>query len=113
VRQAIEQVRAFIESHGQSRFEDVDADELARTVHNRAGWRRKSGSAAEWLCLPEVWKREICQGIDPKLAARVLAEAGMLQRSTDGFQVVVKINGVPRRVYQLNAKIMAGVDHDA
>src|ERR1019366_327833 len=60
VRQAIEQVRLFIEQHGESRFDRLDDE--ARPVNNRAGWKRGSGAEREWLIPPEVWKSEICGG---------------------------------------------------
>lgn len=111
VRQAVEQVRLFIEAHGESRFEPVD-DPEARPVNNRAGWRKGSGAAREWMIPSETWKAEICQGLDPKLVARVLAERGMLLRATDGFQPVRKIGGANKRVYVLTAKIFDGGDDE-
>jgi hypothetical protein len=42
---------------------------------------------------PEVWKTEICNGLDATLVARTLSERGMLQRAGDGFQPVRKIDG--------------------
>ena len=48
VRQAIEQVRLFVEQHGESRFDRTDNDG-ARPVNNRAGWRRGFGPDRHWL----------------------------------------------------------------
>jgi putative DNA primase/helicase len=45
VRQAIEQVRLFIEQNGESRFELWTIP--ARPVNNRAGWRKGSGPDRE------------------------------------------------------------------
>ena len=101
------QVRLFIEQHGESRFEPVD-DPDARPGNNRAGWRKGSGAAREWMIPSETWKAEIGQGLDPKLVARVLAERGMLLRAGDGFQPVRKIGGANKRVYVLTAKIFDG-----
>ena len=98
VRQAIEQVRLFIEAHGESRFEPMD-DPEARPVNNRAGRRKGSGAAREWMIPSETWKAEICQALDPKMVARTLAERGMLERAADGFQPVRKIGGGNKRVY--------------
>jgi putative DNA primase/helicase len=64
VRQAIEQVRLFIEQHGDARFELPDGSD-ARPVANRAGWRKGSGPDREWWVPPQVWKSEICLGLDP------------------------------------------------
>jgi putative DNA primase/helicase len=107
VRQAIEQVRLFIEQHGESRFEALD-DPDARPVNNRAGWRKGSGPDCEWLVPPEVWKSEICNGLDSTMVARTLAERGMLLRVGDGFQPVRKIDGANKRVYVVTAKIFDG-----
>jgi putative DNA primase/helicase len=96
VRQAIEQVRLFIEQHGESRFDTLD-DHDARPVNNRAGWRKGSGPLREWMIPPEVWKMEICNGLDATLVARTLAERGMLLRAGDGFQPVRKIDGASKR----------------
>ena len=59
VRQAIEQVRHFIEAHGEARFDSLD-DPDARPVQNRAGWRKGAGEDRRWLILPEVWKSDVC-----------------------------------------------------
>jgi putative DNA primase/helicase len=107
VRQAIEQVRLFIEQHGESRFEALD-DPDARPVNNRAGWRKGSGPDREWLVPPEVWKSEICNGLDSAMVARTLAERGLLLRAGDSFQPVRKIDGANKRVYVLTASIFAG-----
>jgi putative DNA primase/helicase len=107
VRQAVDQVRLFIEQHGDARFEPVDAPDQ-RPVFNRAGWRKGSGSGREWWVPPQVWKTEICSGLDPAMVTRVLADRGMLRRANDGFQPVVKIACKPVRVYVLKAEIIDG-----
>ena len=76
-RQAIEQVRRFIEAHGEYRFEPLDNGD-ARDVPNRAGWRKGEGADREWLIPSETWRAEICAGLDPKVVARTLCEAGIL-----------------------------------
>jgi uncharacterized protein (DUF927 family) len=109
VRQAIEQVRLFIEQHGESRFDPVDdAAAAARPINNRAGWRKGGGTAREWLIPPEVWKSEICAGLDSTFVARTLAERGMLRRGLDKFATVVKIFGQSKRVYVLTTAIIDG-----
>jgi putative DNA primase/helicase len=107
VRQATEQIRLFVEQHGESRFEDVNGDSPT-IINNRAGWRTGKGQDREWWIPSQVWKSEICAGLDPKLAARTLAEHGFLRRSNDGYQTVVKIAGQCRRVYVLLAEIVEG-----
>ncbi len=107
VRQAVEQVRLFIEQHGESRFEPLD-DADARPVNTRAGWRKGSGSDREWMIPPEVWKSEICTGLDSTMVARTLAGRGMLRRGPDQFAAVVKICGQAKRVFVLTSAIIDG-----
>ncbi|TCZ61269.1 hypothetical protein [Roseicella aquatilis] len=86
---AVQAVRAFIERHGEARFGLIghDPDGLrvmegdGRPVANRAGWRlrpRKEGEGWRFLFLPEVWRGEVCAGLDPAEAARALQRAGLL-----------------------------------
>ena len=110
-RQAVEQVRRFIEAHGEYRFEPLDNGD-ARDVPNRAGWRKGEGADREWLIPPETWRAEICAGLDPKAVARTLGEAGILRRSDDGFQQVRKIRGKSTRVFVIGAAIIEGGEHE-
>jgi putative DNA primase/helicase len=110
-RQAVEQIRRFIEAHGEYRFEPLDNGD-ARDVPNRAGWRKGEGADREWLIPPETWRAEICAGLDPKAVARTLSEAGILRRSDDGFQQVRKIRGKSTRVFVIGAAIIEGGEHE-
>ena len=57
--------------------------------------------------LPEVWKREICDGLDSVFVARTLAERGMLKCNEIGkLQSVVWVQSKARRVYALTAEIL-------
>lgn len=107
VRQAVEQVRLAIEQHGDARFEQID-EANARPVQNRLGWRKGTGPDREWWIPSEVWKSEICAGLDPKFVARALGEREMLERAKDGWQPVRKIDGVNKRVFVLKASIFDG-----
>ncbi len=83
VRQAVEAVRHFIEAHGEARFDNLD-DPDGRPVPNRAGWRRGSGEDRRWLIPSEVWKQDVCAGLDAKFVAGVLAKRGALAKGQDG-----------------------------
>lgn len=109
VRQAIEAVRHFIEVHGEARFDSLD-DRDARAVANRAGWRKGVGEDRRWLIPPEVWKREVCAGFDPKLAASELAKIGALIKGSDGNTRVERIADTTKRVYVVTPRIFEGAE---
>lgn len=83
-REAIAKVRGFLEMHGGSRFEPVDADEDAPRIHNRAGFWRNVKDTREYLFLSETWKNEVCAGLDARRVAKVLADRGLLVRDSGG-----------------------------
>ena len=95
-RQAIRQVRLFIEQFGESRFDPLDQPD-ARPSLNRAGWRKGQGEDQEWLVSAEIWRTEICEGLNPTVVVRALCDRGMLEKARDGFQPVRKIEGENRR----------------
>jgi phage/plasmid primase-like uncharacterized protein/uncharacterized protein (DUF927 family) len=107
VSQAIEQVRGFIEAHGDARFESLDFPP-DRPYPNRAGYRKGSGDSREWIILPTTWSSEICNGLDSKFVAKALDAKGMIRRQADKMQCVVKIAGSTCRAYVVTSKIFAG-----
>jgi uncharacterized protein (DUF927 family) len=111
VRQAIEQVRHFIEAHGEARFQSLD-DPDAKPVNNRLGWRKGAGNEREWWVPPQIWKAEICAGHDPQFVARSLAERAMLRRQSGNIlQCTVNLGGGQRaRAYVLTEAILDGGD---
>lgn len=110
VQQAVATVRLVIQQHGESRFEVIggDGDGDARPVINRLGWRTGDGADREWLIPSEIWKSEICAGLDPKFVANALGERGMLQRAGDGWQPTRRIAGRVVRVYAVKSAILEG-----
>jgi len=108
---AIRQVRLFIEKHGVARFQPVD--NTATMVMNRAGWRQGNGEQQEWLILPEVWKSEVCAGLEPVTVAKALADQGMLAKASDGYQKNHRIEGRQMRLYTITARILAGLDDES
>ncbi|WP_363350185.1 DUF927 domain-containing protein [Methylocystis echinoides] len=114
VRQAIEAVRLVIELHGESRFEAVGGDGDSRPVNNRLGWRKGEGSEREWWVSPQVWKEEICAGLNPSFVAKTLADRGLLRvQSGRGFQCKVNLGGDRRaNVYVVTAGILEGAENE-
>lgn len=113
---AVQQVRGFIEQHGSSRFELLDAnDETADLrVVDRVGFRRRTaGAGYEYLVLPEAWRTEVCAGLDPNRVADTLIKQGFLERDAGHRTTVARIGGHGRlRVYRIVASFM-GADADA
>ncbi len=112
-RQAIEQVRLLIVQHGGSRFERVDVPPPnlggAPIIRDRLGWVKGEGDQREWWVPPEIWKAEVCNGLDPTFVARTLASKGMLRRQGDGRNltcVVAIPGGQKTRCYVLTADIL-------
>jgi uncharacterized protein (DUF927 family) len=77
-RQLFDQVRAFFEAHGSSRFENWNTDQEQRVI-NRAGFVRiLDDGTRQYYVFSELFKAEVARGFDHKLAARVLLGAGWL-----------------------------------
>lgn len=111
-RNAIAQVRHFIELHGASRFEPIsDGREHAEArVINRAGFRAGDAiNGYEYIVLPEVWKADICTGMDAAFVTKTLAQRGFLKVGSDGkAQTKRRLPGFenPVRCYVLRSGIM-------
>lgn len=112
--QAIAKVRHFIEMHGESRFtllaSGIENSGYNRT-HQRAGFRQNvDTSGAEYFILPEVYKSEICSGMNSTYVTKVLVERGFLATTKGGKpQVEKRLPGIGKtRVYHLTAGFLAG-----
>ena len=81
---AINQVAAFIESQGASRFQ-ADAASKEKVV-NRAGFLKRDhdGNVTHYYILPGVFRREVCEGFEPESVARALLERGFLDPGGKG-----------------------------
>ncbi|WP_250528621.1 DUF927 domain-containing protein [Caballeronia sp. ATUFL_F1_KS4A] len=99
-------VKAFFEAHEESRFTDLN-DVSDRPTINRAGYRRLVEGTPEYLVFPEVFKREVSQGFDPKGTAKALVNAGWIRPSPDGkYQRVERIPGKgSTRVYVFTSRV--------
>ncbi|SFA85016.1 Uncharcterized protein, DUF927 family [Collimonas sp. OK607] len=76
-------VKAFFESHGESRFSDIK-DTSGRVTINRAGFRKTTDEGQEYFVLPEAYRRDVCAGFDTKTVTKVLKEEGWLESDKDG-----------------------------
>jgi uncharacterized protein (DUF927 family) len=130
VKQALQAVTIFMALHGASRFEHLkrDPDLPFERVINRAGYVRtiavkdKNGMVVQdsngndieerqFLIFPEVWKGEICKGLDPTLVTRTVRDAGHLLPDADRIHLM-RNERIPEhgqmRLYVLKASILGG-----
>jgi hypothetical protein len=113
-RQAVEQVRLFIERYGDSRFDDLDPPKTnpftgieieRRPASDRAGWREGKDDDRRWYVSIEVWGKEVCAGLDPALVAKTLVALGILETDPGRVTKVKKLFGKPVRFYVLTPRI--------
>ena len=121
VRNAFRQVRLFLEQHGESRF-SVWGNLKERPVANRAGFRKCFDSGTQYYVLPEVFRAEVCKGLDAAMVARAMEERGWLhtQRPHMTRKENIPGEGKRRRVYVIPPEFLsadmdnsAGTDGDA
>lgn len=95
-RAILQQVRHFLQSHGEARFADfsrsVTDDTHAPRVMNKAGWRKydKAKDETEYYVYSEPFKAEVCKGVDYKTVARLLIEKGFMRKG-DGKNLAPKV----------------------
>ncbi len=65
----------------------------------------REGAGLPYLVLPEVFRREVCAGLDPRLVARTLKAEGYLQHDRGRYDKSVRLPGGKRRVYSIRAEI--------
>jgi uncharacterized protein (DUF927 family) len=78
VRDALLQVRLFLEQHGESRFSLAWDLENERPVSNRAGFRKTAETGPTFYVLPAVFRHEVCKCVDYKMVAREMVKRGWL-----------------------------------
>lgn len=114
-RTLLAQVKEFFELYGASRFEDEDPiyfEDASITreqwINRRAGFFRLGAEGQrEYLVMPQVFKSEVCKGLEPKTAVKVLRAHGWLIPASDGKSTqkprLPKIG--PTRVYVIGGKM--------
>ena len=67
----------------------------------------KEGRSATYLVSPEVFRREVCAGSDPKVVLRTLKAHGYLEHDHGRFDKSVRIAGAgKKRVYAIKTGIL-------
>ena len=98
---AIEQVRAFIQTH-EARFECKKF-----TPMNRAGYLKEDGS--EYWIYPAIFKDEVCQNLRSNTVAKALVKAGFLKTDSAGKRSITRrpeLGGPPQRFYVISEQIL-------
>lgn len=86
---ALQQVRAFIETYGLSRFIPIYSDSTpldgGMPVLRRAGYRRRD-EYGRWcyMVLATVWTNEVCKGLNPRAVAKALIAKGLMKGDANG-----------------------------
>jgi uncharacterized protein (DUF927 family) len=85
IEAGVRQVRAFIESHGASRFQSVilrldsHGDRIEERVIDRVGyWKEDENGERQFLVLPEAFQNQVCRGFDHRAIAAELARRNLL-----------------------------------
>ncbi len=106
LEQGIERVKAFLLTHGSSRFRELSREE--DRIFNLAGYRDERN---EFFYLTPDGFKEACGGHDRKEVARLLHARGLLDApDTEAFTRRVTVRGVGRiRLYAISTEIFESV----
>ncbi|MFV5442120.1 DUF927 domain-containing protein [Acinetobacter oleivorans] len=105
------QIKAFFEAHGNSRFECMtpDAEHLDKVI-NRVGYWKIENGEKKYLVYPELFKKELCKGLNPKRVGKLLIQRGWLDHLNNGKSTKLTrgIDGMPKAIpmYVFNEKVL-------
>ena len=82
---ALSQVKTFFELHGESRFSpwDKPEDDKSRTS-NRTGFRKEGTEGTEFYVFRDLFRNEICKGLDYRFVEKVCIKHRLLSPAPDG-----------------------------
>ncbi len=84
----LEHIKAFFESNGTSRFEDLtvirqpDGEVIRQRIHNRVGYYDPSEKV--YLVSPTMFKKEICIGMNEANVKKILIKHGWIKEFSEG-----------------------------
>ncbi len=109
------QVRQFFELHGDARFTDWEraTDDHAPKTVNRAGFRRmvENTGETEFYVLREVFRGEVCKGLDYRAIAKLLAGLECLEMEGRSYTRKERLPGMGNTAcYRINAKLWGSED---
>ena len=100
VQDGINDILAFIEKHGSSRFQEIGNGHEDDKIHDRAGWKRKTSSGEyEYLMVRETMQSEILGGSrNTPHIIRAAIEREMIIPDSDGKAArVVRLPGIGQK----------------
>ena len=100
-KEILGQVKHFFEQNAESRFEDLTGANL-KTIVNMVGYKNIEEGHLVFYVFTESFKRDICKGLNFKLAKEVLKEKGWLENKNSTTK---RIKNELRRVYTFLSKI--------
>lgn len=107
---ALAQVRKFFELHGSSRFGACHMSDFELKTINRAGFSRHTEQGLEYLVLPQVFKTEVCAGLDHTLVAKICIQHGLLIPDSNGKATrperIPALGTGTTRVYRFSTKVL-------
>ncbi|MEF3698232.1 DUF927 domain-containing protein [Desulfolutivibrio sp.] len=109
---AISQVRAFIETHGASRFQDLHGEDGQRIV-NRAGFRQTVDGRLRYCFFSEAFKREVCAGLSVATVCKALLERGLLVSESTRHTLTVRTPEGRMKCYVVTSAVMSGDGGDS
>lgn len=106
----LEAVRTFILKHSDSRFTSVNDIDHSKTI-NRAGYVRvDSAGNNEYLIIPDVFKKEVCNGLDWSAVCKVLAEKDAIVMAQESgksrFSTQQRIGSKKTRFYVVKSIVL-------
>ncbi len=112
-REAVSQARSFIETNAKSRI--ANFLEPPPQIRDCAGYlHRQPDATSHFYIFRDVFRKEICNGLNYTLVARELHKRGMLVKQADSYTCTKRLPGFEelQRVYVLTSKILEGSDDD-
>lgn len=79
----LSQVRNFLEMHGESRFSEWQSNNISHTSL-RAGFKKTTSDDTQFFVLSEVFRQELCVGLDYRTATQILTAEKWLLPGDDG-----------------------------
>ena len=92
---------------------DAQGNTLDQRISNRAGFRRvgEIEDTIDYLFLPEVWKAEVCAGMDAGRVANMLADRGHMIRDGVNLAIKSRLPGMgTKRVYAVRSSVLSDGD---